>query len=94
MVTRWARAAAVAVAIWGVPPCGPVGHGAEWLPAGELGYAQPALCRIVVTRRRIGWERYCATVVHEWGHLVGRRHSRNRRSIMWRRYHGEPRCLI
>ena len=90
-MTRWARAAAVALAIWGPPPCAPVQHRREALPARELGYAT-APCTIVVTRRRLGWEKYCATVVHEMGHLHGRRHSRNPRSIMWPSYHGEPRC--
>jgi hypothetical protein len=90
-VTRWARAAAVALTIWGSPTCGPVHHRAEWLPRRELGYATRP-CTIVVTRRRLEWERYCATVVHEWGHLAGRRHSRDPRSIMFPRYHGEPRC--
>ena len=92
-MTRWTRAAAVALAIWGPVPGCDVRQRTEALPAGWLGAAQHP-CTIIIDRRRgLSWERYCAAVVHEWGHLKGKPHSRNPRSIMFPSYHGEPRCL-
>ena len=91
-MNRWILAALIAHSIWGgVPGCMAVHHHREWMARTQLGYAMPP-CTIVITRRRLDWERYCAIVIHEWGHLTGHRHSANPRSIMYPTYHGEPRC--
>ena len=92
-MTRWTTAALIAQLIWGMPAhCDRVTHSYEAMPLTQLGYAQSP-CRIVITRsKRLPWEKYCAIVIHEWGHLDGHRHSRNPRSIMFPTYHGEPRC--
>ena len=41
-------------------------------------------CTIYFNRRvRWGWWRLCAVTIHEYGHVIGYRHSRNPRSIMY-----------
>ena len=46
-----------------------------------VGQAMPP-CRIVIRRGDYSFVRICALIVHEYGHLAGREHSRNRNDIM------------
>jgi hypothetical protein len=32
---------------------------------------------------RVGWVYFCSLVIHEYGHLLGLHHSKNRKSIMY-----------
>jgi hypothetical protein len=59
--------------------------------SGEYGKTYPDLyCAIFLNSNaewngdgnRAKWWNTCATVIHEWGHLVGRGHSYNHNSIM------------
>lgn len=82
---------AVALATWGPsPPCRHMTIRYENLHGLLDGYADPSRCRIVLdadpwtpwTRSRV-----CKTLVHEKGHLYGKRHSSDPRSIMYPRLH-------
>lgn len=56
------------------------------LPGMVIGHAfrQGDYCRITLhPAARWSWRILCTTVVHEYGHLAGREHSRNRRSVMY-----------
>jgi hypothetical protein len=54
------------------------------------GVARRGACTIWLNRdvdwthrgKRAAWWQVCATVIHEYGHVVGKRHSRNPNSIM------------
>jgi len=90
---RWLRAAAIAATIWGAHPgsCMHVHHFQENLPNKVLG--ESGDCTIIYDRRQWSWGKYCTTTIHEWGHLAGRNHSRNPRSVMYFRFnHVDRRC--
>jgi hypothetical protein len=97
---RVARARRVAVRVWG-PVCGGrvrIGFGTLQQPgqAAEARYAYAPTrslderrytdCRVVIARgRRWPPEVLCGLVVHEYGHLAGRGHSRDPRKVMYPR---------
>jgi hypothetical protein len=63
------------------------------LQAHLAGFAIPRDCVIDLTPwAHAAWWRLCATMLHEWGHLAGRGHSHNPRSIMWPTIHADARC--
>lgn len=84
------RAQAIARAHWGADPCGGEVHltwapleryvnaVSSWTVRAADAYAAPERntdCRIVLsTRMAFGWPKLCTVVVHEYGHLLGRRH--------------------
>lgn len=64
-------------------------HGTGVFDSGEpLAWADDTRCAIVINRTlsrlsiRTAVKR-CHVIVHEWGHLAGREHSRNPRSVMF-----------
>ncbi len=90
-----ARALLVGMAMWGwtwkgTPPAVKI----RTLPPYVMGEAGD---RAIFLNRSPGvawtWQRVCQAVSHEWGHLTGRGHSRNPRSIMYYRLHRrDDRC--
>jgi len=94
-VTRIARALAVAAAIWGganfATPSGLPDVVQRSLAPGRLGEARFPHT-IAIDARPLSWDQLCMAVAHEWGHLVGRGHSSNPNSIMFWRFHRDPRC--
>lgn len=84
-------AQAIARAHWGVDPCGGdvaiawvpleryVNALSSWTVQASDAYAAPELnrdCRIdLSTRMAFAWPKLCTVVVHEYGHLAGRRHD-------------------
>lgn len=50
-----------------------------------LGYVwSPSGCTIHLnSRERWNWSKLCSTVVHEWGHIVSRNHTRDPSSVMY-----------
>lgn len=90
---RLDRSKAIAAIVWRNPCAGQVTVEVAPLPAEEFGEAYIEDCRIVLnlwaTR---SWERVCATVIHEYGHVAGFRdptnvadpiHSANPKSVMY-----------
>ena len=93
------RSHAVAVKIWGQVCNGNVRFVFDDLPKGQIGQAEYiydpghpldtrryASCRIVLDRSVRNLPiLLCADIVHEWGHLKGKDHVANPRSIMYPR---------
>lgn len=95
----------VATVIWG-----PVCHGqvavtivdtgrymgdASWSYRAEGDRSTYSDCRVEIGRRLMTDAELCAVVVHEYGHLAGREHSPNPRSVMYPevgRYNAPRRC--
>jgi hypothetical protein len=50
------------------------------LPTGEVRIVS---CKITMDRRRWSETRYCAVLIHEYGHLLGHGHSSNPSDIMY-----------
>lgn len=88
----------VAQATWGIPACGnphveavtPAQYMREHeeisIDGQPLAWADEKRCVIVINPT---WKIYTATkrchvIVHEWGHLAGRGHSDNPRSVMYK----------
>lgn len=89
-----AHGVAVALSWWGPrpPTCGPHVPVVQRPIAGRYAIAQADgfRCRIVLDSKPwTPWtrSRVCKAIVHERGHLLGHGHSRNPRSIMYRRLH-------
>lgn len=89
------RALLVGMAMWGWTWNGPAPQvKIRTLPKYTVGEAGD---RTIFLNRSPGvawtWQRICQAVSHEWGHLAGRAHSRNPRSIMYPVLAGaDPRC--
>jgi hypothetical protein len=95
---RWIkRALAVGMAMWGWTWHGPPPAVVTVkLEPNALGAADTANDEILLnraSRTTWTWQRTCQTVLHEWGHLTGRHHSKDPSSIMYPRVHRfEWRC--
>jgi hypothetical protein len=86
------RSRDVAVAAWGVAPCGGQRIPIDWrdLPGKQAGRAswwgeRPPFhrCRVTIdSGRRWTARRLCTVIVHEYGHLLGRGHSADPRDVM------------
>jgi len=63
---------------YGSPPAPYVGLTRWWITANGRRYD----CRVVV-RRGLGRGLTCTVVLHEYGHLAGRKHSINPNSVMY-----------
>lgn len=82
---------------WGVPKCGvpqlEVSTPMDYLAAHDTGvfeaepdaWADDVRCVIVLNPRVVihTAAKRCHVIVHEWGHLAGREHSDNPRSVMY-----------
>jgi hypothetical protein len=74
------------------PGCKRVITRVRHLDRGVRGYQPEGWCVILLSDRedwsaggvRDDWWNVCATVIHEYGHLLGKRHTDNRQSIMTR----------
>jgi hypothetical protein len=83
---------------FGVPACGrPVVAYATFAGPHLLSGADEGRCRILVNADLAGdmpRAMVCTLVAHEWGHLAGRPHARDRRSVMYADYVGpDERCV-
>jgi hypothetical protein len=79
----WAASIAVALALWGPPPCAMVVKVAELDGAlGRATYGGP-VCLIEVDARRWRWWSLCSTVLHEWGHTHGQPHGGSPGDLMY-----------
>ena len=95
-----ARALLVAIAMWDAEALplgldeGKLRPRIEWraMELGVLGRAEGVNTVVLNSRRQFHWNVLCAVVGHEVGHLAGRGHNRNPRSIMYPRYRPDPRC--
>lgn len=90
----FARAALIAALIWGAHPsgCATVNQHPFPLPRSVLGEAYGCII-LYNSRRSWYWGKFCTTAIHEWGHLAGRGHSSNPRSVMYYRFtHVDRRC--
>ena len=68
---------------WGSPCDGRVSLSFSDLSPGDVGISWPDECRVEITRALLGRKvSLCLIVMHEWGHLAGRDHSNDPRSIM------------
>ena len=88
MTALLAQSLAIAALVWGQPACGtPTVAFDPGLTPATLGYADRRRCRIELpTTRPIAQDTQasiCTTIVHEWGHLAGRGHAANPRSVMY-----------
>jgi hypothetical protein len=45
-------------------------------------YGKTPVIKILKTVKQSGWVWYCSLVIHEYGHVVGRDHSKNPKNIM------------
>ena len=86
----------IAFSIWGMPAqCNTVTQAWRPMPGNVTAWADPLRCRMTYSStppKPWTWGRVCAATIHEWGHIDGRRHSRNPRSIMYPILHGDRRC--
>lgn len=89
---RLITALVIAAHVWGPAPCGTPVVKFEPLAYNVGADADPVNCLIEVNQ----WDRMwysehpaqrCSTIVHEWGHLVGRPHSSDRLDAMWEGRH-------
>ena len=82
---RFSQALPIAKARFGTV-C-PAGIQAQWteLTPGVLAQVQRGRCRIQFSPaiRHYPFRWFCTVVVHEYGHLAGRSHSTNPRSVMF-----------
>jgi hypothetical protein len=90
-----AAALTIAALAFGPTPCAPR---IQWESgyATAYGYVTPD-CTIHLSHDLLDGRRAltCHTIVHEYGHLTGRTHSRNPRSVMfWRPARIYPPCLV
>ncbi len=91
------HAMSVARETWGTPACGTPRvethtpaqyrrlHGTGYFEVEPDAWADESRCAIVINPRfkiRTAAKR-CHIIVHEWGHLAGRSHSDNYRSVMY-----------
>ena len=88
MTALLAQSLAIAALLWGQPACGtPTVVYNPGQPPSALGYADRRSCTIDLPSSRPGSydtpASVCTTIVHEWGHLDGREHSTNPRSVMY-----------
>lgn len=87
----------VAERTWGTPSCGTpsvesstpkayqAAHGSGYFESDPIAWADENRCVIVINADatiRTAAKR-CHVIVHEWGHLAGRAHSKNPRSVMY-----------
>lgn len=72
---------------WGAPACGT--PTVEWVDLGPVPYGRTfdGSCVILLNTQRAAAFRYkpllCTTIVHEWGHLTGHKHSADPRNVMY-----------
>jgi len=90
MTALLAQSLAIAAMLWGPPACGtPTVVYDNDLPPATLGYADRRSCTIdLAPSRPAPYDTpasLCTTIVHEWGHLAGRGHSTNPRSVLYSR---------
>lgn len=101
-------AAKIALATWGMAPCGHVQQREvnalpQGVPADAAawvyypGYLYPRRLRCTIyyygrDPRPWLWWRVCAATVHEWGHLTGHRHSTDPNSPMYPVLHPISQC--
>ncbi len=83
---------------FGVPACGrPVVAYASFAGPHLLSGADEERCRILINAdlaKDMPRDMVCTLVAHEWGHLAGRSHSKDRRSIMYADYvEPDERCV-
>ncbi len=78
------KALQIAEQKWG--PIEPITVERYALPFGYLGFADFTNRRILLRRGHIDWPRFCSTVVHEYGHFVGKPHSDNIYDVMYPMY--------
>jgi len=93
--TQGERAVSIARNVWGAQACnGSITLREASLPgnqSGEASWTETRLptgvrrsdCVISVDNRDWSRARYCGVIVHEYGHLLGKGHSSNRRAIMY-----------
>lgn len=88
-IAAWAPAAqADAVHFWGKAPCGggPVAVSTEPMPSSYIArnWINGGRCSVVYNpHRRLTWLTFCTAMAHEYGHLLGHKHSRFAWSIMY-----------
>ena len=95
-----AKAQAIASAVWGPAPCGPVRVAYDAWAVGVIGFTRPDYANLAASEcvihlspdlagriHRDDALLRCHTIVHEWGHLAGRRHSRRSSDVMFARPH-------
>ena len=80
-----AAAIAVAIALWGPPPCVAAYHVAdlEGDVLGQVVHHDPTYCEVLIDRRPWRWWQLCAVVVHEAGHTHGLPHSADPLNVMY-----------
>jgi Matrixin len=85
---RLEHAANHALRFWhGYPPCGRPSASYGRVPRRFVGYSWKPTCSILVSPRfRRRYRLTCVAVLHEWGHLMGRHHSRSKSSIMYSKF--------
>jgi len=93
--TQGTRAVDIAKTVWGREACGgSITLREASLPgrqSGEATWLETKLptrtvrsrCVINIDNRDWSDARYCGVIVHEYGHLLGKQHTRNRNSIMY-----------
>jgi hypothetical protein len=82
------RATAVAQRVWEAPCGDHVRVRMAPLPGPTVGRAEwnheRTRCRVTLdAQHRWSWRALCTAMVHEFGHLAGREHSPNPRSVMY-----------
>ena len=103
------RAQQLAKAHWGSDPCGgqveivwsplaaTISALSTWTNPGPP-FDNPALnsgCKVTFNpAAKFDWSKLCTVTIHEYGHLAGKRHSRNPGEVMYRYYNKPaPECV-